>query len=219
MSRFLIISCALSMLACVEERVCAPGRSLACVGPGACAGSQFCLPEGDGFSACECAGADAGSDTDAHVARPDGSVSDGGSDGGNASLDGAVPTDGSSPLLDGSSGDASFGDASFGDASFPPRDAASSDDAGEMGDASVPGPCTIDPHSVDCAQCLFDAPGSADCLAGPCATPFTTLSTCALIEGCCTTCVACAVRECPSGAADAIDCGLADCPAVAALCL
>jgi hypothetical protein len=33
---------------------CTPGTTQACVGPGACQGGQFCLPDGMGFSPCDC---------------------------------------------------------------------------------------------------------------------------------------------------------------------
>ncbi len=36
------------------ERVCVPGVTQACLGPGACAGAQACLGDGSGFGACDC---------------------------------------------------------------------------------------------------------------------------------------------------------------------
>ncbi len=33
---------------------CVPGATQTCVGPGACAGGQSCLPDGSGFGACDC---------------------------------------------------------------------------------------------------------------------------------------------------------------------
>jgi len=36
---------------------CTPGSTQQCVGAGACAGGQACLPDGSGFSACDCGGA------------------------------------------------------------------------------------------------------------------------------------------------------------------
>ncbi|MFK7985178.1 MAG: hypothetical protein AB8I08_04030 [Sandaracinaceae bacterium] len=84
-----------------ESGVCVPGETQACVGAGACAGGQFCLASGDGFSACVCdspnpdasvrpdAGGDAGRDagevdagTDA--ATPDSGPPDASVDGGPA---------------------------------------------------------------------------------------------------------------------------------------
>jgi hypothetical protein len=38
-------------------RVCVPGASRACVGPGGCNGGQACRPDGSGFGPCDC-GAD-----------------------------------------------------------------------------------------------------------------------------------------------------------------
>jgi hypothetical protein len=39
-------------------RVCVRGATQPCTGPGGCGGGQACLPDGDGFGACDC-GADA----------------------------------------------------------------------------------------------------------------------------------------------------------------
>ncbi|HEX3775806.1 MAG TPA: hypothetical protein VHV51_15145 [Polyangiaceae bacterium] len=36
---------------------CTPGATQQCVGPAACAGGQSCLPDGSGFSACDCGNA------------------------------------------------------------------------------------------------------------------------------------------------------------------
>src|SRR6266478_7345498 len=36
------------------DRVCAPGITETCVGPGACMGGQACLPNGSGWGPCEC---------------------------------------------------------------------------------------------------------------------------------------------------------------------
>lgn len=35
-------------------RVCVPGSTQSCVGPGACPGGQSCLPDGSGFGPCDC---------------------------------------------------------------------------------------------------------------------------------------------------------------------
>jgi len=40
-----------------KTSVCTPGATQQCVGAGACAGGQACLPDGSGFSACDCGGA------------------------------------------------------------------------------------------------------------------------------------------------------------------
>ncbi len=37
-----------------SERVCVPGETQACLGPGACKGAQACLEQGQGFGACDC---------------------------------------------------------------------------------------------------------------------------------------------------------------------
>ncbi len=39
--------------------LCVPGTTQPCVGPGACAGGQACLPDGSGFGRCDCAPAPA----------------------------------------------------------------------------------------------------------------------------------------------------------------
>lgn len=36
------------------ERLCIPGSTQACLGPGACRGAQACTPEGSGYSVCDC---------------------------------------------------------------------------------------------------------------------------------------------------------------------
>ena len=41
-------------IAPVAGSVCAPGATLACVGPGACQGGQVCLESGNGYGACDC---------------------------------------------------------------------------------------------------------------------------------------------------------------------
>ncbi len=38
-------------------RVCVPGATQACLGPGACAGAQACLTDGTGFGPCDCGSA------------------------------------------------------------------------------------------------------------------------------------------------------------------
>lgn len=40
--------------------VCAPGASVACVGPGACQGGQVCRPDGSGYDPCDCGTGGAG---------------------------------------------------------------------------------------------------------------------------------------------------------------
>lgn len=47
--------------ACTTKQVCAPGDTRACLGPGQCAGAQFCNEMGTGFSACDCGGTGGGS--------------------------------------------------------------------------------------------------------------------------------------------------------------
>ncbi len=40
-----------------KTSACTPGATQQCVGAGACAGGQACLPDGSGFSPCDCGGA------------------------------------------------------------------------------------------------------------------------------------------------------------------
>ncbi|MDP1822775.1 MAG: hypothetical protein Q8L48_06025 [Archangium sp.] len=47
--------------ACTTKPVCTPGDTRACLGPGQCAGAQFCNETGSGFSACDCGGTGGGS--------------------------------------------------------------------------------------------------------------------------------------------------------------
>jgi hypothetical protein len=37
------------------ERVCIPGSTQRCIGPGACEGGQACLKDGSGYGPCQCA--------------------------------------------------------------------------------------------------------------------------------------------------------------------
>ncbi|MEZ4338521.1 MAG: hypothetical protein R3B82_18020 [Sandaracinaceae bacterium] len=49
-------------LGCDGSTACVPGESVACTGPGGCAGFQICNAEGTGFGACQCGSPDAGLD-------------------------------------------------------------------------------------------------------------------------------------------------------------
>jgi hypothetical protein len=44
-----------SPAAAEPERVCVPGSTQRCIGPGACEGGQACLKDGSGYGPCECA--------------------------------------------------------------------------------------------------------------------------------------------------------------------
>ena len=59
-SNAVIMSClTLVLLACGEDpaaQVCAPGRSVACIGQQACNGFQVCRSDGSGYEACVCGG-------------------------------------------------------------------------------------------------------------------------------------------------------------------
>jgi hypothetical protein len=39
---------------CQSPQACTPGQSVACIGPGSCAGGQACTAAGNGFGICEC---------------------------------------------------------------------------------------------------------------------------------------------------------------------
>jgi hypothetical protein len=47
------------------ERLCIPGTTQACLGPGACSGAQSCLESGAGFGPCDCGPNPAGAPTPA----------------------------------------------------------------------------------------------------------------------------------------------------------
>lgn len=59
-----------------SAEVCTPGQSVACVGPGGCAGGQACNADGTAYEACDCGGStDAGPEaSDAAAAAPDADV-------------------------------------------------------------------------------------------------------------------------------------------------
>ena len=59
--------------------VCVAGASVACTGPGGCAGGQVCNAAGSGFEACLCGAADAGISVDANPSPDGGSTDDAGS--------------------------------------------------------------------------------------------------------------------------------------------
>jgi hypothetical protein len=41
-------------LATTPDRLCVPGATQECLGPGACRGAQACLADGDGYGPCDC---------------------------------------------------------------------------------------------------------------------------------------------------------------------
>jgi hypothetical protein len=43
-----------SQASAMQERVCIPGETQACLGPGACSGAQACLRDGSGYGICDC---------------------------------------------------------------------------------------------------------------------------------------------------------------------
>jgi hypothetical protein len=45
-----------------DNRVCSPGATQVCVGPGACSGGQVCVADGSRWAACECGGNEGGAD-------------------------------------------------------------------------------------------------------------------------------------------------------------
>lgn len=60
MTRRSILAFAVLAWSCGGDRTlappCVPGQSIACVGPGGCAGGQVCNAAGSGYGACDCAG-------------------------------------------------------------------------------------------------------------------------------------------------------------------
>src|SRR5262249_55630252 len=71
--------------------LCTPGQSIACVGPGGCAGGQSCKADGSGYEPCDCGGS---STPDAATDSADGGSNDGAS---GDSPDGAATCDPLSP--------------------------------------------------------------------------------------------------------------------------
>jgi hypothetical protein len=104
------------------------------------------------------------------------------------------------------------------DAPADGSDAATDGDGAVDGDAS-PGPCLLNPHTIECATCLLDAPDASACTMGPCRSQYGAVETCGFLEGCCSSCVSCVERWCPTALNAAIDCALANCPTVAAPCM
>jgi len=43
--------------AMAPDRLCIPGETQECLGPGACRGAQSCLPDGNGYGPCDCGNA------------------------------------------------------------------------------------------------------------------------------------------------------------------
>lgn len=52
------VSPAPSAQATAAARVCVPGVTQACLGPGACSGAQACLRDGSGYGVCDCGSPD-----------------------------------------------------------------------------------------------------------------------------------------------------------------
>jgi len=82
-------------------RVCAPGATQTCVGPGACSGGQQCLPDGSSWGACQCG-------------IFSGFSGSGGTDG---SGGGAISGNGGSAMMAGNGGNAAAGSSVGGNAS------------------------------------------------------------------------------------------------------
>lgn len=117
--RVVVVGLVVVSLGCGAPRVCVPGKSEACVGPGGCAGGQRCADDGSAFGVCECASPSGGG---------------GGSTGGGGGAGGG----GGGGLGDGGAGDdgGSPGDAGPGDAGGMTDDAGT--DGGDAGDGGQP---------------------------------------------------------------------------------
>jgi hypothetical protein len=85
------------------SRVCAPGQSVLCNGPGGCLGGQVCNADGTAFGVCDCGstggGAGGGGGTGGGtggggVGGGTGGGADGGTDGGSGGDGGSGPTEG-----------------------------------------------------------------------------------------------------------------------------
>lgn len=138
-SRFRAIWCAAALAglltSCGPPRVCTPGSTQLCNGPGACVGSQSCDSNGLGFGTCVCggsqgggAGGGGGASGGAGGGGTGGGI-DGGADGGvivDAGVDGGsdggtdAGTGGEDAGRDAGSGDSGVGDAGIVDAGPKP---------------------------------------------------------------------------------------------------
>jgi hypothetical protein len=67
--------------AMASDRLCVPGETQECLGPGACRGAQSCLPDGNGYGPCDCGNAlTHGPSGAARVTRDGGAAADVGGD-------------------------------------------------------------------------------------------------------------------------------------------
>jgi hypothetical protein len=69
---------------------CAPGASIACTGPGGCAGGQVCNGDGSGYGSCDCASAGQSPESDSG-SEPETGEADTGSASGSGSGGGGSP--------------------------------------------------------------------------------------------------------------------------------
>jgi hypothetical protein len=151
---------------------CSPGRSVACVGPGACTGYQVCKGDGSGFGPCSCGllavdggqGADSGRDGAVDVAnRSDGSLGDGSVKDSSVSDTNVSDTN----VSDTNVSDTRVSDSGVGDSSV--GDSTSCDDPGEI--VCGGGCVNAQTDAANCGACGHSCiPGA--CSGGVCQ-PFT----------------------------------------------
>jgi len=56
------------------DRLCIPGVTQECLGPGACRGAQACLADGNGYGPCDCGNASTHAQSGSPLSTPDGGV-------------------------------------------------------------------------------------------------------------------------------------------------
>jgi hypothetical protein len=123
--------------------LCSPGSSVACAGPGACAGYQVCNDGGNGFGVCNCSLPDAGGPDAPSTEGGDAAQSHAPAEGGDATQPDATTDGGNAaqPDAPAEGGDAAQPDATTdgGNAAQPDGgDAAQNDAATDGGDAGRP---------------------------------------------------------------------------------
>lgn len=122
--------------------LCVPNQSVACVGPGGCAGGQACNAEGNGYLPCDCGGSP-GSEAGADSGQETGSSSadageEAGSSGSDSGLDSGADAGSSGGSDSGSeSGGDSGHEAGSSDASASGFDGGSDTGVGDSGTDSV----------------------------------------------------------------------------------
>jgi hypothetical protein len=135
--------------------VCTPGASVACTGPGGCAGGQVCNNDGSALGTCDC-GAPSGSASGASGANADSGSGIGSGTSGSASGAGSVSgtaTSGSSASGGGSGGETSGGSASGSSSGSASGAAQTGTSSGGMSGSSGASVTCSGPTSQACGNC------------------------------------------------------------------